>query len=95
MLEAATPASFGYKFTRDVKATGAMRLIFTKTYRHFATNDAIGFTFMRHPFKISAITKKSESVHILAGKTRCCGFSLRNGGQSKIAEERLLTNEPG
>ncbi|MBB1581591.1 MULTISPECIES: hypothetical protein [Serratia] len=83
------------KSTHDVKATGAMRLIFTKTYRHFATNGAIGFTFTRHPVKIGAITKKNESVHILAGKTRCCGFNLRNGGQSKIAELRLLTNEPG
>jgi hypothetical protein len=53
------------------------------------------FTFTRHPVKIGTITKKNESVHILAGKTRCCGFSLHNGGQSKIAELRLLTNEPG
>jgi len=53
------------------------------------------FTFTRHPVKIGTITKKNESVHILAGKTRCCGFSVHNGGQSKIAELRLLTNEPG
>jgi hypothetical protein len=48
------------KSTHDVKATGAMRLIFTKTYRHFATNGAIGFTFTRHPVKIGAITKKTK-----------------------------------
>lgn len=39
---------------------GAIRLIFTKTYCHFATNDAIGFTFPRHPVKIGAITKKTK-----------------------------------
>ena len=51
---------------------GAIRLIFTKTYCHFATNGAIGFTFPRHPVKIGAITKKNESVQQLAGKNRCC-----------------------
>jgi hypothetical protein len=42
----------GSKSIRDVKATDAMRLIFTKTYRHFATNDAIGFTFKLQAVKI-------------------------------------------
>jgi hypothetical protein len=55
------PHSFGYKSTRDVKVTGAIGVIFTKTYRHFATNDAIGFTFPPHPVKIGAITKKTKA----------------------------------
>jgi hypothetical protein len=61
---------------------GAIRLIFTKTYCHFATIGAIVFTFPRHPVKFGAITKKNETVQQLAGKNRCCGSNACNGGQA-------------
>ncbi|MCC4107335.1 hypothetical protein [Serratia ureilytica] len=73
---------------------GAIRLIFTKTYCHFATNDAIGFTFPRHPVKIGAITKKNESVQLLAGKTVAAPKRTHRRA-SNTAALTALTNEPG
>jgi hypothetical protein len=62
--------ALGYEFTRDNNRMGATRPIFTKTYPHFATNGAIGFTFVLHTVKIRHKTQKNETERILAWETR-------------------------
>lgn len=57
-------AHFFAKATCDVKATVTMRIILTKTGRHFAINGAIDFTFTRHTVKISTIHKEKMKVCI-------------------------------